>query len=297
MKGGDGNDTLIGGLGDDTLNGGLGGDIMKGGDGNDIYSVDNTGDAITEFSTGGLDLVNSSVAFTLGNYVENLTLTGTNNINGSGNGLDNTIVGNAGNNQLFGSSGSDTLTGGDGNDTLDGGTGIDNLKGGNGNDGYVVDNTSDVVTEYSNAGHDTVYAAISWTLGANLEDLDFSGGGNYNGTGNGLDNFITGNVGANTLSGLGGSDWIDAYWGNDTYVGGTGADTFNFSQNSGHDVISDFSLSDGDIIRVHDALDPGDNLIITQVGADVKLDFGNGNYVMVLNTTDNATFESHIAYL
>ena len=299
LYGGDGNDTLQGGIGNDTIDGGIGADTMKGGVGNDIYYVDNVGDVVTENVGEGTDTVNASVGFTLDHNTENLSLTGTANINGSGNALDNLLIGNSGNNNLFGSSGADTLMGGDGNDTLDGGTGTDTMIGGNGNDAYVCTSTTDVVTENANAGHDIVYAGISWTLGANFEDLDFSGGGNYSGTGNSLDNFITGNVGNNVFNGMAGNDWIDGYWGNDTYIGGTGADTFNFSQGTGHDadVINDFSLSDGDIIRVHDALSFGTDLIITQVGADVKLDFGDGDYVLVLNATDNATFESHIAYL
>ena len=95
--------------------------------------------------------------------------------------------------------GADTLNGGAGNDTLDGGAGVDAMNGGAGNDTYVVDNAGDVVTEASGAGSgtDTVQSSVSFTLGANVENLTLTGGGNINGTGNGDANVITGNAGNN----------------------------------------------------------------------------------------------------
>ena len=54
----------------------------------------------------------SGVSYTLGTNVENLTLTGTGNINGTGNTLNNTLTGNTGDNVLNGGAGNDTLTGG-----------------------------------------------------------------------------------------------------------------------------------------------------------------------------------------
>ncbi|MBE9196579.1 hypothetical protein IQ219_14980, partial [Synechocystis sp. LEGE 06083] len=130
MTGGAGNDLLIGGLGNDTLNGGGGINTLVGGTGNDIYVVDSTTDTITENSGEGTDTVISSVSFDLGTSanVENLTLTGKGDINGTGNGLDNVILGNTGNNSLNGGAGSDTITGGGGNDTIDGGDQADTLK-------------------------------------------------------------------------------------------------------------------------------------------------------------------------
>ncbi len=108
--------TLIGNGGDNTLDGGLGTDQMQGAAGNDTYIVDNAGDVISEAVNKGHDVVQSSVAHTLFNNVEDLTLTGTKNINGVGNGLANVIAGNTGNNVLNGMAGNDTLTGGDGLD-------------------------------------------------------------------------------------------------------------------------------------------------------------------------------------
>jgi len=108
---------LIGSAFDDTIDGGAGADKMAGGAGNDTYIVDNTLDAIVEKT--GVDTVMASVGYTLvGTAVENLTLTGTDNINGTGNKLANIIVGNAGSNTLLGWEGNDTITGGAGADTF-----------------------------------------------------------------------------------------------------------------------------------------------------------------------------------
>ncbi|MDD1433189.1 VWD domain-containing protein, partial [Dolichospermum sp. ST_sed6] len=124
---------LTGNLGNDTLNGGAGADTMIGGLGNDSYNVDNTADTITENLNEGTDRVSSTINYTLGDNLENLTLTGTTAINGTGNELNNNITGNAAAN---------VLTGNLGNDILNGGAGADTMIGGVGNDSYNVDNTA-----------------------------------------------------------------------------------------------------------------------------------------------------------
>jgi Ca2+-binding RTX toxin-like protein/predicted glycoside hydrolase/deacetylase ChbG (UPF0249 family) len=212
-----GNDTLAGGAGNDTLDGGAGADTLAGGEGHDTYVVDNTGDNVTENADEGVDTVQSNVSFTLGANVENLALTGTANLSGTGNELDNVLTGNSANN---------TLTGGAGNDWLDGGAGADALIGGTGDDSYVVDNTGDNVTENADEGVDTVQSNVSFTLGANVENLALTGTANLSGTGNGLNNVLTGNSGNNTLTGGGGNDTLDGGAGADTLVGGAGDDTY-----------------------------------------------------------------------
>jgi Ca2+-binding RTX toxin-like protein len=115
------NNTIVGNAGDNTLNGGGGADRMEGGGGNDTYVVDKATDKVIEAAGQGADLVKGSVGLILAANVEKLTLTGSGDIAGTGNGLDNTIVGNAGRNTLKGDAGNDKLFGGKGNDTLVGG--------------------------------------------------------------------------------------------------------------------------------------------------------------------------------
>ena len=116
MYGYDGNDTLTGGNGNDKLDGGTGADSMEGGTGSDLYIVDDAGDTVTEAAgeEGDVDEVESSVAFTLGDDVENLTLTSADGSMGTGNDGDNVITGGTGNDTLDGGIGNDTLYGGDG---------------------------------------------------------------------------------------------------------------------------------------------------------------------------------------
>ena len=115
------------------------------------------------------------MTLTLAANVENLTLTGVDAINGTGNELANVLTGNAGAN---------TLTGGAGNDTLDGGAGADTLIGGLGDDLYIVDNIGDQTVEAAGAGTDTVQSSVTLTLAADVENLILIGSGAINGTGN-----------------------------------------------------------------------------------------------------------------
>ena len=148
------NDTLMGGDGNDLLIGGVGSDSLVGGTGNDIYNVDNSGDVVTELASAGTDLVKSSVTYALPANVENLTLTGTTAINGTGNTLVNIITGNTANNTLNGSNGNDTVNGNGGNDLVIGGSGNDTLIGGLGIDKFVYNTNAPFTT--SGFGTDTI---------------------------------------------------------------------------------------------------------------------------------------------
>lgn len=138
LIGGAGLDFIYGGEGDDTLDAtGEGNDSLFGGIGNDVYQVSRTTDSIIEGSNQGIDTVRSSVTYILDNAnLENLFLTGANNINGTGNILNNQIRGNSGNNFFTGSDGNDTISGFSGNDVLNGGAGNDFLTGGAGSDQF-----------------------------------------------------------------------------------------------------------------------------------------------------------------
>ena len=228
LTGNSANNMLTGGAGNDSLNGGAGVDSLIGGLGNDTYIVDTSTDTITENLNEGTDTVQSSVTYTLGNNLENLTLTGTAVISGTGNTLDNILSGNSANN---------TLSGGLGNDTLDGGAGVDTLIGGQGNDTYIVDSATDVITEALNEGTDTVQSAVTYTLGANLENLTLSGAANINGTGNTLNNVLTGNAAANVLDGGAGVDTLMGGQGNDTYVVDSTTDVITENLNEGTDLV------------------------------------------------------------
>ncbi len=204
------NNVLSGNSAANTLSGGSGADTLIGGAGNDTYVVDNIGDVVNEVAGEGVDLVQSSVTHTLAANIENLSLSGSSFINGTGNAINNVLTGNSANN---------SLNGGDGNDTIDGGAGIDTLIGGLGNDTYVIDTLSDVVTENANEGTDTVQSGLTYTLGGNLENLILTGTSAINGTGNALNNLLTGNAANNTLVGGLGSDTLNGGAGNDIIEG------------------------------------------------------------------------------
>jgi Ca2+-binding RTX toxin-like protein len=134
-----------------------------------------------------------AATYTLGANIENATVTGTVITHLTGNALDNILTGNGVANKLDGGAGNDTLIGGAGNDTMLGGTG---------NDVFVVDVATDVVTELDGGGTDRVETALaSYTLGAFVENLSFTGTAAFTGTGNGLANVLTGGNGGDKLSG------------------------------------------------------------------------------------------------
>jgi Ca2+-binding RTX toxin-like protein len=286
---GTGNDLdniLTGNIGANILDGAAGADSMFGDKGNDTYIVDNAGDIVTESSekNGGKDLVKSSLDFTLGDYIENLTLTGS-ALKGTGNGLNNIIIGNEFANTLDGAGGTDTLIGGAGDDT------------------YIVDlkntgNLQDSIKELAGGGTDTLelrgHASLSkastLTLSANLENLDASSTGNswLNLKGNALANILTGNAANNILTGLAGNDTLIGSDGEDLLIGGKGADTYNLTE----------TIAATDIVRIA----KGDSLVVGydvvngfKLGED-KLDLASNKIAAntaVIDGTDSGGIGSH----
>lgn len=274
-----GNDKLTGLDGNDTLNGGSGVDEMRGGKGNDVYVVDSLSDSVIENLNEGSDSIQSNVTYTLPTNVENLSLTGTLAINGTGNMASNILIGNSGVN---------VLSGGAGNDLLDGAAGADRLYGGTGNDTYEIENANDLVTEYAGEGLDIVKSVISYNLTTNLEVLILTGNQAINGNGNVSQNLLIGNSANNTLNGGSGSDLLqgaagddnlsdtsgnnlfDGGLGNDALTGGTGKDLF--IGGGGNDTI--ITSTGADVIAFNRG--DGKDVINASTGKDNTLSLGHG---------------------
>lgn len=256
--------------GNDTINGGGGADTLSGGSGDDTYIVTQSGAVIIENPGEGNDTLLASVGpnVVLPNNVENLTLTGSSNLNGYGNNDANLLKGNSGNNWL---------SGGAGNDTLDGGGGVDTLIGGNGDDTYIVTDSNTTVREDSSGadagnGIDTVitsvgnYSDLQWgahyyRLPANIENLIMTSDSyGFGLMGNELGNYLTGNSKSNFLVGNGGNDTLDGGGGADSMGGGTGDDTY---------------IINNDGVTVGEAADEGNDTVKASVNFTLGDNFEN----------------------
>lgn len=248
LKGGEGNDHLLGfagndklsgGNGDDRLDGGTGADRMGGGRGNDTYIVDAFDDFVVEDQRSGYDTVTTSMDYCLFDNVEALVLTGTAALNGRGNALDNVLTGNNGAN------------------LLDGGKGADVMRGWGGDDTFMVDNAKDKIVERADRGMDTVITTVSYRLtnDQSIEILKIDPYFNYLGQTISL----TGNDGATTIVGSYFADVLNGKGGADILTGAGGPDTFVFDSTLGNgnvDRITDFA-SRFDRIKLDDAIVKG----------------------------------------
>lgn len=243
---------ITGSIANNVLDGRGGADTLIGGLGNDRYIVDNEGDRAIELVGQGTDTVFASVNFSLaGQYIENLTLTGSADINGVGNSLANILIGNGGKN---------VLTGGKGNDT------------------YFVQTEGDKVVEKNKQGDDHVFSTVNFSLaGQYIEKLTLEGTAKY-GVGNSLNNVITGNASNNVLSGGGGHDRIVGGKGADALTGGAGADRFLFTW------IDDSTAAASD--RITD-LAAEDKIDLTGIDANATID-GNQGFRLVDSFTGAA---------
>jgi Ca2+-binding RTX toxin-like protein len=237
-----------GGLGDDTLIGAVTGKAyLVGGDGNDNYTVRNADTQVVELAGGGTDTVYAYIDYTLTANIENLYLKGSGDLSGTGNELDNKIVGGEGSNKLYGMDGNDTLQGGAGNDVLDGGNGNDTLRG--------------------EAGNDTL-------LGGAGDDTLFGGAGNDVINGGNGDDSLDGGAGADTLTGGAGKDTF--YLRQDSISSGYALDTItDFTR--GTDKIS-LSMIDA---KAATAVDDAFSFIGTQsfhkVAGELRYQVSGGN--------------------
>ncbi|MFA9229647.1 MAG: M10 family metallopeptidase C-terminal domain-containing protein [Microgenomates group bacterium] len=240
----------------DTLDGGLGADLMNAGAGDDTYIVDNLLDNITELLTGGVDTIRASVDYALGANIENLVLTGAAR-SGVGNSQNNMITGTA-----F-------------DDSLNGGIGADTLIGGAGNDTFILDNTGDVTTELAGGGAaDTALAYVSYTLGAEVENLTLATAG-LTGTGNAGANLMTGSAGIDHLIGLDGADTLDGAAGADVLEGGIGNDTY-IIDDAGDVVIEAVDGGIDTVVVMADGLAIAANIENIRLGGTAHVAVGSG---------------------
>ncbi|MEQ1844785.1 MAG: calcium-binding protein, partial [Nitrospira sp.] len=338
-----GDDQLSGLAGRDLLDGGTGVDTLIGGAGDDTYLVDVAGDVVTELANEGLDTVRSAATYQLSAYVENLTLTGSSSINGTGNDLDNVLTGNSAANVLTGGLGNDsyaigtgdvvveqlgegidtvetgqtytlgtnlenlTLTGsspidGTGNDldnVLVGNSAVNVLTGGKGNDTYVV-SAGDLVVELPGEGIDTVETTRSYRLGTNVENLTLletaaprqhgvvgasfpedetsiyggTNAGSQSGIGNDLDNVLLGNNQTNVLEGGLGNDTLSGNGGVDILRGGAGQDTYLFGFGSSIDAIDDAVGGEVDTIQLGAGITPDQVTVARQQLSGSEYEYG-----------------------
>lgn len=250
---GTGNDLdnqIVGGEGPDTLDGRGGADTLEGGSGDDVYDGVERGDAVIEAADAGFDTVRTALDdYALGDGVEAVVYTGSASFVGTGNTLDN------------------RLQGGAGRDALDGGVGADTLVGGEGDDVFLVDAVGDVVVELVSQGRDLVVAAIDWTLGPNLENLEL-GFVAVEGFGNDLDNGLSGNASDNLLVGLGGDDSMAGGPGSDTLEGGDGRDQLDGTDGLSVDSVDSLVGGAGnDLYRVG-----ADDIVVEEPGASGGID-------------------------
>ncbi|WP_320055887.1 hypothetical protein [Desulfuromonas thiophila] len=314
-----GNDSANAIYGNDMNNaliGGGGGDYLVGGAGDDIYDVDDASDVVIENADEGIDTIESTVDYTLADHVENLTLSGEENLTGTGNDLVNILIGNAGDNALSGGEGDDELYGGAGADTLTGGSGSDTLYGEAGDDTYVIDSIEDTLVELADEGNDTVESSVDYTLIDHIENLALTGSATT-AVGNALDNSLTGNDLDNSLDGGSGDDVLSGGDGDDTYFtdasgdqiiedGYAGDDTEIRSYESTTDLadnVENLTLANGILTGIGNALDnvltgndedntlsggEGNDYLDGGAGSDV-LEGGAGNDIYVINDGDTIT--------
>ncbi|NRB05494.1 MAG: DUF4214 domain-containing protein, partial [Rhodobacteraceae bacterium] len=211
-----GDETLIGLEDNDTLDGGGGIDRFEGGPGNDLFILSDPSEQVIELVNEGLDTVRINSSFILPANVEDLELIGSDAADGTGNALDNQIIGNTGNNALSGLSGDDTLSSTAGDDTL---------LGGPGDDTYLIDNENADIVELANEGADRVITPFTVGLGPNLEHGILNGTDPGGIVGNAQDNILIGNSNSNILIGSAGNDTLDGGAGTDALFDGEGIDS------------------------------------------------------------------------
>ncbi len=321
------NDILNGTSGDDVIDGLLGADTMAGGLGNDTYIVDNVGDVVIEAANAGIDTVKSSVNYTLPANVENLTLTGSANLNGTGNLLNNIILGNSGNNILDGGAGADLLSAGDGNDTLrmsiDGtwtsgvvasnsgspghaGTGQRASLAGMNRSYDVFQGGAGVDILVGTLGNDALFlddsiSPFPGSSGPRISGVEVIDGG----AGNDIidltssryaygDVTLLGGSGNDTLWGNSGNDVLQGGTGNDSLAGGAGNDTYGYNVGDGTDTVTDTAVpGQGNVLKFGSGVTL-DNIILTYSGNLLQIRTGaSGDVINLSGFNPNDAYGAH----
>ena len=253
----------------------------------DSFTYKATDGIATTVSTLAINIIGSNDGVVLNGSCRNDRLTGTD--------CDDNLYGNGGNDTLFGLGG---------NDLLDGGSGSDAMIGGTGDDTYVVDSACDIVTEKANEGVDTVKSSVSYTLGANVENLILTAtnsscrhtsDASINGTGNTLDNVIVGNTANNILRGGSGNDTLFGDLGNDSLNGDAGNDILQGG--AGNDTLTDTAgnnLLDGGAGTDTLTGDSSNEIYIGGTCNDT-INAGNGANVIAFNKGDGRDIVNGVA--
>ena len=272
------NNTLLGNSFNNVLDGRGGDNTLSGGAGNDTYVLHTDQGLIHEtiYETSGTDTIRTDGPMNLLYFtqVENLVLTGTGDFIAVGNLAANSITGNSGANELTNWASNDTLRGAAGNDT------------------YVITDSTTRTIEVAGGGIDNVLAYANLTLSGEVENMTLGFGG-LSGTGNVMDNTMTGSTGADVLAGVGGNDTLFGDDGADSLYGGNGNDLL--SGDLGDDLLAGGAGVDlvrydtGSAIHINLAVSVAQNTLLgldtftlienlqTGSGADILRGSGLGN--------------------
>lgn len=297
-------------LRDAALDGSTGTDVLVVDYSDSIFTISESSTGVTTLSTA------SGATLSLDNFEQiqfrNTVVDLTDSVSTSPTSGNDSLTGSSGNDSLSALAGNDTLTGLAGNDTLNGGTGIDSMIGGAGNDIYLIDSTSDIVTELAGQGIDLVKVGVArsggtYTLTSNVENATLTNSVAFNIDGNASNNTLTGNAAANylkgqagtdTLLGNAGQDVLAGGLGHDTLIGGLGSDTFVFNTalqaGASSDLIKDYDTGgSSDRIFLDDAIF---NLGITGTTTGVSLSSTAARVSKFVTGTQATSTEDRIIY-
>ena len=243
---------------------------------------------ITGLSTDFSDFLANGTPFSTADFIDNLAPGQKVSFQG-GNG-DDTHTGTkrgdniklgGGNDVVDGRGGRDNIKGGAGRDFIEGGAGNDILIGGKGRDNILGGNGKDLIKGGSGADN---------LAGGNGDDKVEGGKGR---------DFLFGDSGDDQLFGGGGGDTLDGGSGSNFLTGGAGAETFQFFDDGGENVVTDFDrgvdqieIGNPGISSFQDVLDNAQNLSGDVI---ITLD-GEGGFIRLEGVTKNQLSDSDFIF-